>query len=92
MLFCLNILPRFSSDYNIPLPDFSNTVTQAAFKVVATLPGIIQAEDYDVGGQSVSYSGFRGWCCSPFQTPSKENASHHHNYQYCDANTAKCST
>ena len=40
----------------IPLADFSNTVTQAAFKVVATLPGIIQAEDYDVGGQSVSFS------------------------------------
>lgn len=41
---------------DIPLADFSNTVTQAAFKVVATLPGIIQAEDYDVGGQSVSFS------------------------------------
>jgi hypothetical protein len=40
----------------IPLADFSNTVTQAAFKVVMTLPGTIQAEDYDVGGQSVSYS------------------------------------
>ena len=40
----------------IPLADFSNTVTQEAFKAVATLPGTIQAEDYDVGGQSVSYS------------------------------------
>jgi hypothetical protein len=40
----------------IPLADFSNTVTQAAFKVVMTIPGILQAEDYDVGGQSVSYS------------------------------------
>ena len=48
-----NIADRIN---NIPLPDFSNTVTQAAFKVVATLPGIIQAEDYDVGGQSVSFS------------------------------------
>ncbi len=41
---------------DIPLADFSNTVTQAAFKVVTTIPGILQAEDYDVGGQSVSYS------------------------------------
>ena len=41
---------------NIPLADFSNTVAQEAFKAVATLPGIIQAEDYDVGGQSVSFN------------------------------------
>lgn len=40
----------------IPLPDFSNTVTQAAYKVVMTIPGRIEAEDYDVGGQSVSFS------------------------------------
>jgi hypothetical protein len=31
-------------------------VTQAAFKAVMSVPGIVQAEDYDVGGQSVSYS------------------------------------
>ena len=48
-----NLADRINS---IPLADFSNTVTQAAFKVVATLPGIIQAEDYDVGGQSVSFN------------------------------------
>lgn len=41
---------------DIPVADFSNTVTQAAFKAVMSVPGIIQAEDYDVGGQSVSYS------------------------------------
>ncbi len=41
---------------DIPVADFSNTVTQAAFKAVMSVPGIVQAEDYDVGGQSVSYS------------------------------------
>ena len=41
---------------DIPVADFSNTVTQASFKSVLSISGVIQAEDYDVGGQSVSYS------------------------------------
>ena len=40
---------------SIPLPDFSNTVAQEPFKVGFSIPGAIQAEDYDVGGQSVSF-------------------------------------
>lgn len=38
----------------IPLPDFSEIVPQEPFKE-HTIPGIIQAEDYDLGGQSVSF-------------------------------------
>lgn len=38
----------------IPLPDFSETVPQAPFKA-HTLPGIIQMEDYDLGGQDISF-------------------------------------
>ena len=40
---------------SIPLADFSNTVAQEPFKVGFSIPGAIQAEDYDVGGQSVSF-------------------------------------
>lgn len=41
----------------IPLPDFSNTVPQAPFGgVAAAIPGVIQLENYDEGGQSVSFS------------------------------------
>lgn len=40
----------------IPLADFSNTVAQAPYKAAFSIPGFIQAEDYDEGGQSVSYS------------------------------------
>ncbi|MBR5692758.1 MAG: carbohydrate-binding protein [Fibrobacter sp.] len=40
---------------NIPLPDFSNTVAQEAFKSIMSISGIIQVEDYDLGGQSVSF-------------------------------------
>ena len=47
-----NISGRINS---IPLPDFSNIVTQASFKSVLSISGVIQAEDYDVGGQSVSF-------------------------------------
>ena len=47
-----NISSRINS---IPLPDFSNIVTQASFKSVLSISGVIQAEDYDVGGQSVSF-------------------------------------
>ncbi len=38
----------------IPLPDFSETVPQAPFKE-HTLPGIIEMEDYDFGGQDISF-------------------------------------
>ena len=40
----------------IPLADFSNTVAQEPFKTQFSIPGAIQAEDYDVGGQSVSFN------------------------------------
>lgn len=40
----------------IPLPDFSEIVPQASYKDALNIPGIIEAEDYDVGGQGVSYS------------------------------------
>ena len=41
----------------IPLADFSNTVPQAPFNgVLHSIPGRLQFEDYDEGGQSVSYS------------------------------------
>ncbi|MBQ1824714.1 MAG: carbohydrate-binding protein, partial [Fibrobacter sp.] len=39
----------------IPLADFSNTVTQEAFKAIMSISGTIQVEDYDLGGQSVSF-------------------------------------
>ena len=41
---------------NIPLPDFSNTVPQTAFVEGMTIPGMIEMENYDEGGQSVSFS------------------------------------
>jgi hypothetical protein len=41
---------------NIPLPDFSNTVPQTAFVEGMTIPGTIEMENYDLGGQSVSFS------------------------------------
>ena len=41
---------------NIPLPDFSNTMTQTPFVENMTIPGLIEMENYDEGGQSVSYS------------------------------------
>lgn len=41
----------------IPLADFSNTVAQAPFnEAVHGIPGMIEAENYDEGGQSVSFS------------------------------------
>lgn len=36
-------------------PDFSEIVPQSPFKVGVVLPGTIQMEDYDFGGQSVSF-------------------------------------
>lgn len=48
-----NISERISS---IPLADFNGTVEQTPYKAQFTLPGIVQLEDYDEGGQSVSYS------------------------------------
>ena len=41
---------------NIPLPDFSNVVPQAPFVENMTIPGAIEMENYDEGGQSVSFS------------------------------------
>ena len=41
---------------NIPLADFSNPVPQAPFKGAFVFPALVQAEDYDEGGQGVSYS------------------------------------
>lgn len=42
---------------NIPEADFSNVVPQAPFEgVKASIPGIVEFENYDEGGQSVSFS------------------------------------
>ena len=41
---------------NIPLPDFSNVVPQAPFVENVTIPGTIEMENYDEGGQSVSFN------------------------------------
>jgi len=53
------IEPAYSDIKNnltIPLPDFAVTVPQAPYKgITAQIPGIIEAENYDVGGQGVSY-------------------------------------
>ena len=40
----------------IPLADFSNTMTQTPFVENMTIPGMIEIENYDEGGQSVSFS------------------------------------
>ena len=39
----------------IPLADFNGAMEQTPYKVQLTLPGIVQLEDYDEGGQSVSF-------------------------------------
>ncbi len=48
-----NISERISS---IPLADFNGTVEQTPYRVKFSIPGAIQAEDYDEGGQSVSFN------------------------------------
>ena len=48
-----NISERISS---IPLADFNGSVEQTPYKALFTLPGIVQLEDYDEGGQSVSFN------------------------------------
>ena len=48
-----NISDRISS---IPLADFNGAVAQEPYKAIFSIPGVIQAEDYDEGGQSVSFS------------------------------------
>ena len=48
-----NLADKISS---IPLADFSNPVPQAPFKGAFVFPALVQAEDYDEGGQGVSYS------------------------------------
>ena len=40
----------------IPLPDFSNVVPQAPFVENVTIPGVVEMENYDEGGQSVSFN------------------------------------
>ena len=47
-----NIGERINS---IPLADFNGAVSQEAFKSILSITGVIQAEDYDLGGQSVSF-------------------------------------
>ena len=39
----------------IPLADFNGAVAQEPFKAIFSIPGIVQLEDYDEGGQSVSF-------------------------------------
>ncbi len=41
--------------YSIPLPDFSKVTPQAPFSTEIVIPGTIQNENYDVGGQRNSY-------------------------------------
>ena len=40
----------------IPLADFNGAVAQEPYKAIFSIPGFVQLEDYDMGGQSVSYS------------------------------------
>ena len=42
-------------NYSIPLPDFSKVTPQAPFSIEIVIPGTIQNENYDVGGQRNSY-------------------------------------
>ena len=39
----------------IPLADFNGAVTQEPYKTIFSVPGFVQLEDYDMGGQSVSF-------------------------------------
>lgn len=39
----------------IPLADFNGAVTQEPYKAIFSVPGFVQLEDYDMGGQSVSF-------------------------------------
>lgn len=45
----------YIKDKNIPLPDFSNSMVQEPFDGVIVLPGRVDAENYDLGGQGVAY-------------------------------------
>ena len=40
---------------SIPLADFNGAVAQEPYKSIFSIPGAVQAEDYDEGGQSVSF-------------------------------------
>ncbi len=40
---------------SIPLADFNGAVTQEPYKAIFSVPGFVQLEDYDMGGQSVSF-------------------------------------
>ena len=48
-------LRNISDIHDIPLADFNGAMTQEAFKTIMSISGVIQVEDYDVGGQSVSF-------------------------------------
>ena len=39
----------------IPLADFNGAVAQEPYKAIFSIPGFVQLEDYDMGGQSVSF-------------------------------------
>lgn len=41
---------------SIPLADFSAKMEQAPYNKAFVIPGVVEAEDYDEGGQGVSYS------------------------------------
>ena len=40
---------------DIPLPNFSEAIPQEPYSVAFTLPGKIEMEDYDLGGQGIAY-------------------------------------
>ncbi|MBR5210425.1 MAG: carbohydrate-binding protein [Paludibacteraceae bacterium] len=40
---------------DIPLPNFSEAIPQEPYSVTFTLPGKIEMEDYDLGGQGIAY-------------------------------------
>ncbi len=40
---------------DIPLPNFSEAIPQEPYSSVFTLPGKIEMEDYDLGGQGIAY-------------------------------------
>ncbi len=41
---------------SVPEPNFGDGIAQEPFKAVMALPGKVQFEDFDVGGQGISYS------------------------------------
>jgi hypothetical protein len=43
------------ADIKIPVPDFSEMTPQAPYKGAISIPGLLQVEDYDEGGERNSY-------------------------------------